>query len=95
MSMSIRVLRLSRHIAAAKPGHLGLNYIRTVKDFFKVQGSKGPHMCLVYEPMREPLWLLQRRLPGGIYSFDLLKYTVKFLLTGLVYSRTCLNPYLF
>jgi hypothetical protein len=24
-------LKLSRHIAAAKPGHLGLSYIRTVK----------------------------------------------------------------
>ena len=78
-------LRLSRHIAAAKPGHLGLNYIRTAKDSFKIQGPKGPHMCLVYEPMREPLWLLQRRMLGGIYSFGLLGYTVKFLLIGLVY----------
>jgi serine/threonine-protein kinase SRPK3 len=78
-------LRLSRHIAAAKPGHLGLKYIRTVNDSFEIQGPKGPHMCLVYEPMREPLWMLQRRMSDGIYSFGLLGYTVKFLLIGLSY----------
>ena len=77
--------RLSRHIAAAKPGHLGLKYIRTVKDSFEIQGPKGPHMCLVYEPMREPLWMLQRRMSDRIYSFGLLGYTVKFLLIGLSY----------
>ncbi|KAF8800234.1 kinase-like protein [Phlegmacium glaucopus] len=78
-------LRLSRHIAAAKPGHLGLKHIRTVQDSFKIQGPLGPHLCLVYQLMREPLWLLQRRMSGGVYSLDLLGYTVKFLLIGLVY----------
>jgi serine/threonine-protein kinase SRPK3 len=89
-------LRLSRHIAAAKPGHLGLSYIRTVKYSFKIpgQGPKGPHLCLVYEPMREPLWLLQRRMSDGIYSLELLGYTVKFLLIGLDYLHNeCEDTY--
>jgi serine/threonine-protein kinase SRPK3 len=43
----------------------------------------GSHLCLVYEPMREPLWLLQRRVIDGLYSFGLFAYTAKFLLSGL------------
>jgi len=56
-----------------------------VQDSFKIQGPMGPHMCLVYEPMREPLWLFQRRMSGGVYCFALLGYAVKFLLIGLDY----------
>ena len=51
----------------------------------------GPHLCLVYEPMREPLWLLQRRMIDGLYSFGLLAYTAKFLLTGLDYLHNECN----
>jgi serine/threonine-protein kinase SRPK3 len=35
--------------------------------------------------MREPPWMLQRCMADGVYSFGLLGYTVKFLLTGLAY----------
>lgn len=66
-----------------KPGHPALQYIRLVQDSFEIPGYMGPHLCLVYEPMREPLWLLQRRFSDDLYSFPLLLYTVKFLLTGL------------
>ena len=46
-------LRLSRQIASAHPG---LNYLRLV------QIPSQSRVCLVYEPMWEPLWLLQRRM---------------------------------
>ena len=80
-----RELELSRHIAAVKPGHPALQYIRLVQDSFEILGYMRPHLCLVYDPMREPLWLLQRRFSDGVYSLPLLLYTVKFLLTGLAY----------
>ena len=41
--------------------------------------------------MREPLWLLQRRMIDGLYSLNLLAYTVKFLLTGLSYLHNECN----
>ncbi|KIM42711.1 hypothetical protein M413DRAFT_408715 [Hebeloma cylindrosporum] len=78
-------LRLSRQIASAKPAHPGLEYIRLVQGSFTISGPARPHLCLVYVPMREPLWLLQRRTTDGRYSFGLLAYTTKFLLTGLSY----------
>lgn len=78
-------LRISYQIASASPGHPGLRYLRLVQDSFKILGPVGQHLCLVYEPMREPLWLFQRRMPGGIYSLDILAYMVKFILIGLNY----------
>ena len=42
----------------------------------------GPHLCLVYEPMQEPLRLFQRLIIDGLYSFGLL---ANFLITGLNY----------
>jgi serine/threonine-protein kinase SRPK3 len=84
-------LRLSRQIASANPAHPGLKYIRLVQDSFTIPGPMGPHLSLVYEPMREPLWPLQRRMIDGLYSFGLLAYTVKFLLTGLDYLHNECN----
>jgi serine/threonine-protein kinase SRPK3 len=45
-------------------------------------------MCLVYEPMREPIWMLQRRFDDGQYSSDLLKLTLQYLLSGLDYLHS-------
>ncbi|GBE89340.1 hypothetical protein SCP_1600010, partial [Sparassis crispa] len=84
-------LELSRHIAAAKPGHPGLEYVRLVQDSFEILGPSGPHLCLVYKPMREPLWLLQRRMPGGVFPMKLLGFVLKFLLTGLSYLHNECN----
>jgi hypothetical protein len=45
-------------------------------------------MCLVYEPMREPIWLLQRCFPDDRYPSNLLKWTVQYLLTGSDYLHS-------
>jgi hypothetical protein len=56
------------------PSHEGFPFVRTMLDNFEVPGPDGPHLCLVYEPMREPLWLFQRRW-GGKLPPALLKVT--------------------
>lgn len=80
---------LSQHIAEVDPSHRGLYFIRTVRDSFNIQGPDGTHVCLVYEPMREPVWLFQRRLPDGRYTPNMLKHTIKFMLYALEYLHDC------
>ena len=41
--------------------HRGRDILRTPIDDFEVESSTGTHLCLVFEPMREPLWLFRRR----------------------------------
>lgn len=48
-------------IANANPNHRGRVILRTVIDDFEVASPNGAHLCLVFEPMREPLWLFRRR----------------------------------
>ena len=57
-------------------------------DNFEVPGQNGPHLCLVYEPMREPLWLFQRRWENGKLPPALLKVYLRFLLRGLDYLHS-------
>ncbi|EPQ55006.1 kinase-like protein [Gloeophyllum trabeum ATCC 11539] len=81
-------LSISQHIAAANPWHPALRYVRTVKDSFELDGPHGRHLTMVYEPMREPLWLFQYRRLGGVYPAHLLKPTVRILLYALDYLHT-------
>ena len=84
IEMSEKVINTSRQ-------HPGRQHIRTIVDHFEVQGPEGAHLCLVYEPMREPLWLLQRRLSEGTMSSDLLKVMGKGLLQGIDYLHAECN----
>lgn len=70
------------------PSHEGFPYVRTVLDSFEAMGPGGRHICLVYEPMREPLWLFQRRWENGKLPPSLLKVYLKFLLRGLNYLHS-------
>jgi len=57
-------------------------------DNFEVTGLEGVHLCLVYEPMREPLWLFQRRWENRKLPPALLKVYVRFILRGLDYLHS-------
>ncbi|MCJ1404769.1 hypothetical protein MMC11_007995 [Xylographa trunciseda] len=81
-------LNISRHIAQANPSHKGLPYVRTIIDNFRVSGPHGNHVCLVFEAMREPLRLFERRCKNGRLSLDLLKIYLRVLLMGLDYLHT-------
>ena len=65
-----------------------LSFVRTMFNNFEVPGPDGPHLCLAYEPMREPLWLFQRRWESGKLPPALLKVYLRFLLRGLDYFHS-------
>ncbi|GES59032.1 protein kinase [Aspergillus terreus] len=76
------------HITQQSPEHRGRVILRTRLDDFEVAGPAGKHMCLVYEPMREPLWILQRRFVDRQLPLPLAKAYIYFLLVGLDYLHT-------
>ncbi|OJI91261.1 hypothetical protein ASPTUDRAFT_916069 [Aspergillus tubingensis CBS 134.48] len=77
-------LRISQHISRLRSEHEGHGYVRLVEDSFEVQGILGDHLCLVFEPLREPLWVLGRRLgsTNGVPP-QVLKAFLRVILTGL------------
>lgn len=79
-------LDILQHIASLGSGESGRRYIRTVSDSFEISGPHGSHFCLVFEPMREPIWLLRRRLGGDKVTREFLpifKMYIMALLNGL------------
>lgn len=57
-------------------------------DSFEAIGPEGKHLCLVYEPMREPLWLFQQRLPDGKIPPPLLKVYLGIFFQALDYLHS-------
>lgn len=93
---------IERHIIQQNSEHRGRVILRTHLDDFEVTGPEGKHMCLVYEPMREPLWILQRRFVDRKLPLPIAKAYIYFLLVGLDYLHSeckvihtgeCLSPF--
>ncbi|KAM5457359.1 hypothetical protein MaudCBS49596_000554 [Microsporum audouinii] len=61
------------HIAKADPSHRGRALFRTSSECFEIAGPEGKHLCLAYEPMREPMWLYQKRFKDGRIPLPLVK----------------------
>jgi serine/threonine protein kinase len=70
------------------PIHEGFPFVRTMLNNLEAPGQDGPHLCLVYEPVREPLWLFRRRSENGKLPMALLKVCLSFLLRGLDYLHS-------
>ncbi|KAL1983368.1 hypothetical protein VTN96DRAFT_10427 [Rasamsonia emersonii] len=83
MDAAAHELSIERRIAQTNPKHRGFHYVRTCIDSFEERGPHGTHLCLVYEPMREPLWLFQRPCRGRKFPLGLLKAYVRLLLQDL------------
>ncbi|GLA40985.1 hypothetical protein AnigIFM63309_008827 [Aspergillus niger] len=65
--------RIEEHIAQQTPSHRGRPVIRSYLKSFELKGPIGKHLCLAYEPAREPLWLYQRRFEGDRFSLPMVK----------------------
>lgn len=76
-------IEISQHISQLRSSHKGQAYIRLVTDSFTILGPGGEHVCLVFEPLREPLWLLGRHLGSNGVPSMVLKAFLKLLLQGL------------
>ncbi|TKA70545.1 hypothetical protein B0A49_05806, partial [Cryomyces minteri] len=81
-------LNISQHLATTNPTHKGFPIVRTIISSFEAVSPDGTHMCLVYEPMREPFWLFQRRFKDHNVPLVLLKVHIKILLAGLDYLHS-------
>lgn len=76
-------LALLKRIAEVNPKHLGWRYVRKLVDDFSEPGPQGDHVCLVFEPLREPLWLFCRRFVDGVIPSGVLKPMLCMVLEGL------------
>ena len=81
-------LKLSHRIASANPSHPGAGYIRTPIDNFKIDGSHGAHICLVYRPMRETMYDFRNRFRYKRFPPQILKLYIVLLLQGLNYLHS-------
>lgn len=81
-------LNISQHLAKTNPSHEGFLFVRTTIDNFELASLHGTHTCLVFEPMREPLWLFQKRCENCKFPLRLLKGYMEFLLKGLDYLHS-------
>lgn len=81
-------LDILQHISRANPHHKGWHFVRRLLDSFAIDGVSGTHLCLVLEPLREPLWLYCKRFVDGVIPSDLLKIIVRMILHGLDYLHS-------
>ncbi|KAI1154449.1 putative serine/threonine-protein kinase [Nemania diffusa] len=84
-------LDISNRIAAASPHHRGRSILRAVVNSFEVASPNGSHLCLVFEPMREPLWLFRRRFGADKVTrpfLPIFKAYLRVLLEGLDYLHS-------
>ncbi|OJJ44440.1 hypothetical protein ASPZODRAFT_71973 [Penicilliopsis zonata CBS 506.65] len=79
---------IESHITQLNPAHRGRTILRTSLDDFEVTGPKAKHMCLVYEPMREPFWIFQRRFVDRRLPLPIAKAYIYFFLVGLDYLHS-------
>jgi hypothetical protein len=76
-------LLISRHISQIQSNHEGAKHVRVVENSFAVPGPFGEHLCLAFEPLREPLWMLGRHLGTVGLSPPILKAFLNLILKGL------------
>jgi serine/threonine-protein kinase SRPK3 len=86
-------LDITIHISSANSTQPGRAIIGTAIEAFGLDSHTGStHLCLVFEPMREPLWVFRRLLAGEDrvtrLSLPLIKTYLQILLEGLDYLHS-------
>ncbi|KAL4804385.1 kinase-like domain-containing protein [Aspergillus unguis] len=78
-------LRITDHITKANTQHLGRNFVTTLLDSFRLESKGGSHICMVFDALCEPLWMLKRLFEGNTIPLDVLKPAAQLILEGLRY----------
>ncbi|KAJ5585433.1 uncharacterized protein N7459_005233 [Penicillium hispanicum] len=81
-------LDILRHISEANPRHKGWGFIRCPLDSFTLEYGSARHLTLVFEPLREPLWIYRKRFIGDVIPSDVLKILLQMVLHGLDYLHS-------
>lgn len=85
---------MNMHLATTKPEHQGRGALATAFEAFEILSPRGcTHLALVFEPLREPLWLFKRRLDNQRSTsrskrLPLIKTYIQILLEGLNYMHS-------
>ncbi|KAE8334949.1 hypothetical protein BDV24DRAFT_171751 [Aspergillus arachidicola] len=78
-------LRITEHITKANSQHLGRNFVANLLDSFRITGPGGTYICMVFDTLCEPLWMLKCRFEGNTIPLGVLKPVSKLILEGLRY----------
>lgn len=69
--------------------HPGQEHVRKVLDSFEIEGPGGKHLCLAFEPLRQPLWFLGRQTSaGGLVQPRIIKALLPGILECLDFLHT-------
>ncbi|KAL4782801.1 kinase-like domain-containing protein [Aspergillus varians] len=83
-----RETEIERHITEQDSEHRGRVIVRTCLENFELSSPEGKHVCLVYEAMREPLWIFQKRFTSRMLPLPIAKAYIYFILVGLDYLHS-------
>ncbi|KZF20743.1 kinase-like protein [Xylona heveae TC161] len=81
-------LNILRHISKRRSRHEGWHFVRKLLGSFTLQTASGDHTCLVFELLREPLWIYRQRWQGDVIPPELLKIMLQMILQGLSYLQS-------
>ncbi|KAF4495324.1 CMGC SRPK kinase [Fusarium agapanthi] len=81
-------IEILQHINRTNPKHHGWHFVRKLTDTFNLESPYGSHICLVLEPLREPLWLYCSRYIGGVIPPDTVKILLQMILLAHDYLHT-------
>lgn len=81
-------LDIPRHISQANSRHQGWHFIRRPPDSFSLEHGTARHLSLVFEALREPLWIYQTRFIDDVIPSGVLKILLQMVLRGLDYLHS-------
>ncbi|RMY15626.1 hypothetical protein D0868_00782 [Hortaea werneckii] len=89
-----RELPIYEEINDLQSTHEGQKYIRKMYDSFELQGPHGRHICLVHQPLGISLGELKELTPDGLFSAELIRQTLRCILSGLqfLHKEAYLQP---
>lgn len=89
-------LDMNDHLSSANPEYQGRGVLATAIEGFEIDSPRRPgdkHLALVFEPLKEPLWLYSRRITESRSdvthtALPLIKVFLRILLEGLDYMHS-------
>ena len=79
------LLDTEQTVAQKNPSHQGYGVTRHCLESFELKGPDKTHLCLVYEAMREPMSVFQKRFENRRMPLPVAKAYIHLLLLGLQY----------
>ena len=79
---------ISERLQTANPQHPGFQHIRFSLETFKITGPHGTHLCIIYDPLREPIGVYMEKFKTRLFNNENLKLLLPSLLQALDYLHS-------